>query len=614
MRQILSIRDGNIRIDQQPIRSKKNCICLSDIKPVENKINRSNKYCIMNDDIPFIKKQIAERIANEGKIDQLWQNLIEQGALKKNNKLTRAEYMEVRDIWKDEPCYVVGCGTSLEEFIEKFGFDILKDKHTIGINHIVEDWDGFEWLMFLDRRFINLTTYNLEKFPGRIFARNSTGFENRAFDFLFKTTSQKPTLDINDGLYNSNLTGLCALHLAIITGANPIYLLGIDCGGGTPKNYHYKDDYPGEVETEGGKVKVEKYKGTAPFFDSFSPWENRIINLSDISNIQAFKKENLVEHFSKLQKKKISVLQKPTICHIIGMNDMDSMGDISRHVYNMEYGNHIYSNINNPEHPRADIYLVESFLRNFEKYKNFEKPNPNAKVISLIHTCKPCTYADNSDVVVFLTEAWKSLFDYSKIKKSVVIPGAIDNNLFGNPEPDYSLHTFGRITRSGAAKIHPEYYSMVNNILEKDKLAKCIMITDNPDKIKHIEHDRLEFDKSIKINESEKKANRLRDLSLYIHAHNGFTEIFSMGILEAMSTGLCVIVNEKQDSMKEQLGGTGIFCNSIKDMENKILELLPDTDRKKEYGQKARQRAKEFTIERMQRSYENLFKEVLNDR
>jgi glycosyltransferase involved in cell wall biosynthesis len=614
MRAVITTKNNNSPERNNPPKSKKNIIRFDNIPLIDNFYIKSKKRIIKTENIIEIKKEMEKKRIENERIDQLWRNLIEQGAIKHNNKLTAREFMEVKDIWKNEPCYVVGCGPSLKEFIDKFGFDILKGKHTIGINHIVEDWDGFEWLIFLDRRFINLTSYNLDKFPGRIFARNSTGFENRAFDYLYKITSKKPTLNIDDGLYNGNLTGLCALHLAIITGANPIYLLGIDCGGGTPKDYHYKSNYTGEVELEGGKVKLTKYKGTAQYFNEFNPWINRIINLSSISNIKTFKKEDMYKHFNNQLVKKINILQNPIICHIIGMDNMDKMGDISRNIFNMKYGRHIYSNINNPEYPKADLYFIESFLQNFEKYKNFTKPNLNAKVISLIHSCLPCTYADNSDAVVFLTETWKRLFEYRNIKKSVIIPGAIDNNIFGNPEPDYSKHTFGRITRSSPAKIHPGYYKMVNNILEKDKLAKCIMITDAPNKIKIISHERLIFDKSIKINETQKKAQVLRELSLYIHAHNGFTEIFSMGILEAMATGLCVIVNEKQDSMKEQLGGTGIFCTSIEEMEKIILELLPDIEHKKELGRKTKQRAMEFSIEKMQQSYENLFREVLNDR
>jgi glycosyltransferase involved in cell wall biosynthesis len=235
-------------------------------------------------------------------------------------------------------------------------------------------------------------------------------------------------------------------------------------------------------------------------------------------------------------------------------------------------------------------------------------------VISLIHSSGSCFPAKSSNRVVVLTEVGRAEMAKHGIMNCVVIPGAIDCNLFGIPEPNYSNHNFGRITRTGTGKIHPQFYSMVERILNQDKTAKCIMYTSNPGKIPMLKHARMIYDKSILINNTQKKAGKLRELSLYIHAHNGYQEVFSMAIAEAMATGLPIIVNEKQDSMKEQLGGTGIFCETIADVEKTILELLPDAQRKKEMGQRARARAKEFTIERMQSAYENLFREVLNDR
>jgi glycosyltransferase involved in cell wall biosynthesis len=79
-----------------------------------------------------------------------------------------------------------------------------------------------------------------------------------------------------------------------------------------------------------------------------------------------------------------------------------------------------------------------------------------------------------------------------------------------------------------------------------------------------------------------------------------------------MAAGLCIILYSKapQPSMTEVIGNAGIICKTQQGFENKIIEMLENPDKKKEWGLKAKTRAKEYTIEKMIAKYNKLFKEI----
>jgi glycosyltransferase involved in cell wall biosynthesis len=534
------------------------------------------------------------------KINRAWEHLDKCGRFT-DFRVHLGPYQGVKDAWKDQPCVVVGAGPSLKGFDWK----LLDGFRTITMNHVIEDYDKSDWHVFLDNRFLVRTKYDINKYKGKLFSSNKCQLLPENLDVVrFRPMSWKesPTERIEDGLYNGCLTALCGLHLAIISGANPIYIIGIDCGGGNWKDYHYKKDYTAAAHNE---KKYRKYVGTANYFRGFSQWSYKIKNLSKTGNLDMFKRVD-VKVLKKHKGYKIS--QEPTICHVIGMNNMKEMGDISRQVYNRSYGRHIYSHIGSKQ-PKADVYLLECFINNNDKYINFIKPYAHSKVVSLIHSSSKCNPAKRSDKVVTITNAWKMVMK-NRGYDSIMIPAAIDTNIY-NHKVDYKNMTFGRITRYSMGKVHPDWNSVIMRILNSYADAKCIMYTQRNNRL--TKHPRLIVDDSIKINELGKKAKKLAKLSLFADMHNTFVETFSLCLLEAMACGLPVVMYSKapQQPMWEVMGGTGIVCRTPGDFESTIMELLPDTERKKEMGLKARERAKEYTIDKMIEKYDKLFKEIL---
>ncbi len=188
-------------------------------------------------------------IKNMNKADT-WEFLRKQGFID-SNKLYLNQNLKVKDIWKDEPCYIIGAGPPLKTFLDEYGWKFFDYKHTIGLNHIIEDYDRLECHFFLDRRFLNRSTYDIKNFKGTIFAQSTTGLKPFDNITIFTTQNKKPSLKFENGLFSGNFSGLAALNLALIMGANPIYLIGYGMGKtGKVESYHYKKDYTAETKDQ----------------------------------------------------------------------------------------------------------------------------------------------------------------------------------------------------------------------------------------------------------------------------------------------------------------------------------------------------------------------------
>jgi glycosyltransferase involved in cell wall biosynthesis len=291
------------------------------------------------------------------------------------------------------------------------------------------------------------------------------------------------------------------------------------------------------------------------------------------------------------------------------MDSMEKMNDNSRHIYHKSMGHHIYCNINDAL-PKADIYFLECFIQDYKKFKYFKAPNNDCKIISFIHSSSKCFPSVYSDKIVVLTETWKEKLKIDGFD-SIVINNAIDMSLYKH-DIDYKNKVFGRITRYSDQKVHPKFNDIALHALNTVKNSKCIMFCDNYEN--KPDHPNFIVDDSIKINEHEKKAKKLAQLSLCADMHNIFVEVFPMGLLESMASGHCCLMYSEinQKSTREILGNAGIWCKTSKQFQKKLIELLNDTEKKKEYGLKAKTRAKQYTIEKMIESYDKLFKELLN--
>ncbi|MHA1344971.1 MAG: hypothetical protein ACTSO3_01090 [Candidatus Heimdallarchaeaceae archaeon] len=203
-----------------------------------------------------------------------------------------------KEMWKEEPCYIIGGGNSLEGF----DWDALKEKNVIGCN--VAFYIGVDIvpiIVFGDGLFLKQHRTGLDKYAkqgGWAITNSSLVTSMNPPDYLKHMKKENRGL-IKDGLgWNSN-TGASAINLALLFGCNPIYLLGYDMrlSDNGKKNYHnFYNDSP----------KVKSYdrflRGlTQVARDLKLLFPGRqVINLEDnTSSLEVFPKESLKNHFSK---------------------------------------------------------------------------------------------------------------------------------------------------------------------------------------------------------------------------------------------------------------------------------------------------------------------------
>lgn len=575
-----------------------------------NNILRMNDIKIIN--IPQKRQKLNrldfnDPIIKERKNEQETMEFFLKKGIVDNNFLEHANYMNIKNVWLNEPCFIVGAGPALKEFIAEVGFDFLNGKHTIGINHVIEDYDKFEWFFFLDKRFLERTTYNINNYKGRIFAQATTGLKTADNITVFFCQGNKPTLFIEKGLYNGNLSGLSALNLALITGANPIYLLGFGEGKSSSfKSYHYKNNYTGEVKTD--KV-YQKFIRVKKQYSAFSEYADRIIHVTEGNDIKDFKKMRIEEFKRKFKlNKPVAIKTIPRICHLSFSDRIEDHADITREIINKGFGDHYLYDVNKGNVPNADLYIFEHFISTKIKADNFQYKH---KAIDIVHTTN-CIPVGNWKKIIVLTEAWKKYLNQHGINNNInVITGGINLDDYKDINPDYNNQIFGRITRWSPGKIHPEWNKIVGEILTEIQESKCLIYTqlDNVDQRPPLKHERMIYDKSVKIDDF--KGNYLKNLSIYVHANGSFKETMSHAVIEAMATGLPIIYLS-EPAIDEIMGNAGIKCANIQEVKKNIILLLKDKGKKEYYGALSKERSQKFHVNNFLNGMNKIIKECLN--
>jgi len=540
-------------------------------------------------------------------VNQTWEFFVKQGTMD-SNILRENKTDKWIDTWKDEPCFVIGTGVPLKNVINTYGWNIFDGRHTIGINHVIEDYDNLEVQFFLDKRFLDVTTYDMSKFKGEIVAQKTTLLKSSDNVTLFHCNATRPGRNFDEGLYSSNLSGLAALNFALLTGANPIYLIGYGNGQkeSSFESYHYKEDYTGELKTD---EKFKKFLRVLKYFKTFAPYRDRIIHVTDGNDIPVFDKCSIKDFKNKIAcHERIETSQIPKIAHFSFSNDLNRHAAITRGVVTKCYGNHIMVSQDTKEIPKADLYILEHFQSTDKFVNTFPYAN---KSVDVVHTVNAIPKQPFKKVVA-LTAAWKKELESNRVNNIKVINIGLDLKPYERTRPDYAKKVFGRITRWSFGKIHPDWNKIVSEILEEEKDSKCLFYTqlDHVDQREILKHNRMIYDNGCQINMF--KGFFLKNLSIYVHANNTFIDIFPHGILEALATGLPIILlDDRTGSTKEVLGDAGIVLQNFAEVKPTIIKLLRDKNLRIEYGNKSIARAKEFTQERMIKEWDTLIKESL---
>jgi glycosyltransferase involved in cell wall biosynthesis len=594
------------------------------LNEMQNKVYKAKSVVKQGDFVMISKKKTEERIdTNDPKvirtrdINETWEDIINTGWIS-NKQYPLGPFENIKNIWKNRPCFVVGSGPDLTTFIGKIGWDFLSDKCTIGINHVIESWDKFKWFIFLDRRFLKKTTYDLRCFRGRIFAQNNTGISNfsrRITRFRCRPSGSKPTMNVQKGLYSNRFSGLCALHLAVLSGANPIFLIGFGMGkNGNENKFHFRDKYQGVGQRP--KEQFKKYQRTYRAFKKFQDWAPSIIHVTEGESLANFRKMT----FSTLKKKFKSITPvellnvnksvelpyvnkgvEPKIVHLSFSNDVNIHADITRSIMKECYGRHSLSTFENI--PNADLYITEHFISTNKFVQNFKYKR---KTINIVHSMN-CYPQGNFLCNIALTMAWKNILKRKGVSNIRVIRGGIDLEPYKNIKPTKN-RVFGRITRWSPGKIPWWWNRLVQNIFAHDENIKCLMFIDNRNRArKLLDHKRMIYDYSCKINNF--KGDWLKKLRVYVHANGSFKETMSHAVIEAMATGLPVIYLG-EPAVSEVVGNAGIRVQNEEQLKNQIIKFLYDDQLFNSYSELSRKRAQLYDIKNTVKQFDILIKEI----
>lgn len=206
--------------------------------------------------------------------------------------------------WLEKPAYLIGGGPSLE------GFDWrrLRGRRTIAVNIAFKDFEPTV-IFSMDTRCLNwILGGNYEhKYPGLQTRFNKTTAYKA---WLLTYTAQLPddifvvrvlknydyglrefSWNYSEGIGHGNNSGFAAFNLAVLLGANPIYLLGFDMKHKDGKS-HYHAGHPipqDEATVIGFRAAFEKI---AP---ELARRGVRVINLNPDSGLRCFEFQRMEE-------------------------------------------------------------------------------------------------------------------------------------------------------------------------------------------------------------------------------------------------------------------------------------------------------------------------------
>lgn len=289
------------------------------------------------------------------------------------------------------------------------------------------------------------------------------------------------------------------------------------------------------------------------------------------------------------------------ICHV-GTLPLERMGTITHTIFHHTVGEHVYEELGE-ELPPADIYLLECFKKRWEEFRDFKRPHANARIISLVHSSSPCCPATASDRVVCLSD-W-SASEVGFYGPALVIPGCL--SWISTVQPRYDLRRFGRITRNAPGKFHPRWWVFASKILAEVPSSEFVLFTDTLEGLDL--PNRTRTTTSIGMHATGLKIKALAQLSVAVFAHGDFRETFCVAMLECMAAGL-PIVYLYQPALRELAGDGQICCSSIEQVATCTISLLKDEEQKQIIGSAARERAAQFTAERMIYDWNRLFTEL----
>jgi len=300
------------------------------------------------------------------------------------------------------------------------------------------------------------------------------------------------------------------------------------------------------------------------------------------------------------------------ICHIISMDNIDVMGEITRQIYYNCIGDHFYHSLFNNEIPFANIYILHCFKKHNELFINFKRPYNKSKIISIVHSSEPCFPAKNSDLVITISDTWHDrLIELYGINNMCIYAG-LDESFYKKYEKDFSKPVISRMSRPQVGKYHKLWPFLAKSLLSDNKNLSMRIKCKNYKNFMYIDHKRVNYIDNIQIFEYEKKIKELSKSNIFAMCHdteNVFVDTFCLELLEHMATGhACVIIGKYQPAIKEVIGKSGIICDDIEEWYFWVDRVVKNKELRESLALKAYERSKKYTADIMVNSYNEVIK------
>lgn len=211
---------------------------------------------------------------------------------------------------------------------------------------------------------------------------------------------------------------------------------------------------------------------------------------------------------------------------------------------------------------------------------------------------------------------------------SVVIPNAIDKSKFQashiTPEEKKALRSQYNVSddetlllfvgRLGEEKRVEELLQVAKNVTSKNSKIKMLFVGDGPDfkKLKELAQSEINSGSIIFAGFIEwvKVHNYYESADIFVTC--SLSEMHSMTILEAQLSSLPMIVR-KDESYSDSIfdGQNGYLCDTEQEMEEKILSLASDSEKRLEFGKNNLEITKRFSIESHVNRTVKVYEEVI---
>jgi len=205
--------------------------------------------------------------------------------------------------WRGKRCFITAGGPSLKGF----NYEVLKNELTIGINmscllysptlNYSMDIPLYNYITIEregDSPEVLATKRNWKKYNGLkvwLAFASGKGWEKGVY-LVDRINKPKVSLDLRNGIWGGNNSGLGALMLAVALGANPIYLLGYDMKVDRVNDVTHCHNYYKERQSTASTIgnRVSKFKEAIEAIAPEIFKVTSVINLNPDSALECFPK------------------------------------------------------------------------------------------------------------------------------------------------------------------------------------------------------------------------------------------------------------------------------------------------------------------------------------